>query len=182
MRLFCGLSLPYQVRRNIELMLEHLRPQADIGWSPSANLHVTTKFIGEWPEEQLPQLVDQLKEIPKVGEIPIEIRGLGWFPNPQQPRVFFAGVSAPPELERLHTTVDQALASIGVKGETKPYNAHLTLARIKDKRDLAALRQAVAALPSADFGKFAASKHLLFRSRLKPTGSEYSVISEFPLA
>lgn len=181
MRLFCGLALSYQVRRNIELLLEHLRPQASISWSPSANLHITTKFIGEWPEDDLPRLVEKLRELPPPGEMEVTVRGLGWFPNPHQPRVFFAGVAAPQELAMLHSDVDRTLATIGVKPGTKPYNPHLTLARIKDKPDLAALRRSVAELPSADFGKFTASKHLLFRSQLKPTGSVYSVISEFPL-
>jgi 2'-5' RNA ligase len=181
MRLFCGLALSYQVRRNIELLLEHLRPQASIGWSPAANLHVTTKFIGEWPDEDLPRLIEKLREVPQPREMELAVRGLGWFPNPHQPRVFFAGVSAPPALATLHGDVDRTLSTIGVRPETKPYNPHLTLARIKDKADLSALRRAVAELPSAEFGKFTASKHLLFRSQLKPTGSVYSVISEFPL-
>ena len=176
MRLFCGLSLAYEVRRNLELLLEHLRPQAKLQWSPPDNLHITTKFIGEWADERVNEVRDALASIPAPGAIQIAIRGLGWFP-----RVLFAGVDAPRQLQDLHAAADEKLAAIGVKAESKPYHPHLTLARIKSPDGLAPLRQAIAGLPSADFGAFTAAKHLLYRSKLTPAGSQYSVIAEFPL-
>lgn len=182
MRLFCGLSLAYEVRRNVELLLEHLRPQADIQWSPPENLHITTKFIGEWPEDRVEEIRAALAEIPPPGAMKIAVRGLGWFPNPHSPRVLFAGIEAPRALHELHAAADTRLASAGVKPESKPYHPHLTLARVKTPSGLARLRQAIAALPSADFGAFTAQKHLLYRSRLTPSGSQYSVIGEFPLS
>lgn len=182
MRLFCGLSLAYEVRRNIELLLQHLRPQADIPWSPPDNLHITTKFVGEWPDDRVDEVRSALGGIPTHGAMKIAIRGLGWFPNPHSPRVLFAGVDGPPALHDLHTAVDSRLATIGVKAESKPYHPHLTLARIKSHGGLAPLRQAIAGLPLADFGTFTAEKHLLYRSRLTSSGSQYSVIAEFPLS
>lgn len=182
MRLFCGLSLAYEVRRNLELLLEHLRPQADIRWSPPDNLHITTKFIGEWPDDRVEEIRQALRGIPAPGPMQIGIRGIGWFPNPHSPRVLFAGVDAPQALQDLHAAADSRLAAIGVKAESKPYHPHLTLARIQTPSGLAALRQAIAGLPSADFGAFAAQKHLLYRSKLTPAGSQYSVIGEFPLS
>lgn len=181
MRLFCGLSLAYEVRRNIELLLEHLRPKSEIQWSPSENLHITTKFIGEWPDERLDEVRAAAAKVPPSGAIAVAVRGLGWFPNPHQPRVLFAGVDAPQQLHDLHAETDRALAAIGVKPESKPYHPHLTLARIKNAGDLAPLRQAIAGLPSADFGTFTVTKHLLYRSKTSPGGSQYSVVGEFPL-
>jgi 2'-5' RNA ligase len=182
MRLFCGLSLAYEVRRNLELLLQHLRPQADLHWTPPDNLHITTKFIGEWPDDRADEIREALAAIPATGAIPIAIRGFGWFPNPHSPRALFAGVDAPETLQQLHAAADVRLASLGVKPESRPYHPHLTLARIKKFGGLAPLRQAIAGLPSADFGTFSATKHLLFRSKLTPSGSQYSVIAEFPLS
>jgi 2'-5' RNA ligase len=182
MRLFCGFSLAYEVRRNLELLLEYLRPQADIQWSPPDNLHITTKFIGDWADDRVDEVREALAGIPAPGPMRIAIRGLGWFPNPHAPRVLFAGVEAPPELLGLHAAADVRLAAIGVKAESKPYHPHLTLARVKSPGGLAPLRQAIAGLPAADFGGFTAEKHLLYRSRLTPAGSKYSVIAEFPLS
>src|SRR5579884_2491547 len=51
MRLFTGLDLPAEIVGNLKSLLRRLQPEAPINWSPPENLHVTTKFIGEWPEE-----------------------------------------------------------------------------------------------------------------------------------
>src|SRR5689334_5427109 len=100
MRLFVGLDLPAEVVRNLEGLLDQLRPTARIQWSPPANLHVTTKFIGEWPEARLPDLIAALDTVPSQPAISVEIRGVGFFPNPHSPRVFWCGIEAP-DLEKL---------------------------------------------------------------------------------
>ncbi|MEI9974190.1 MAG: 2'-5' RNA ligase family protein [Ignavibacteriota bacterium] len=56
MRLFTALDLPGEVVKNLESFVARLKPSARIQWSPPANLHVTTKFIGEWPEARLGEL------------------------------------------------------------------------------------------------------------------------------
>jgi len=180
MRLFCGLSLAYEVRRNLELLFEHLHPLAALHWSPPNNWHVTTKFIGEWPDERVGQIKEILAGLPAAA-VPVHVGGLGWFPNPHQPRVFYVGVEPTPELTALARDTDRALARIGVAAETKPYQPHITLARIKGAPDLSALRRSVAALPSSDCGRYRAVRHLLYRSRTSPEGSVYSVEAEFPL-
>ena len=102
MRLFTGIDVPYQMRRNLELLLELLKPKARIAWSPLANLHVTTKFVGEWPEERLGELKEALRGVAApAGKMKIGIRGLGWFPNPHHPRVLYVAVQAGPELAEL---------------------------------------------------------------------------------
>lgn len=178
MRLFTGLSLPFEVRRNLELLLEHLKPLADIHWSPPDNLHVTTKFIGEWPEERLAELKSELVAMPKPAPFRLSVSGMGWFPNPHHPRVFFAGVQAPPALLELAQATD---AAVPVEPEKKDYHPHLTLARIKAPVDLAALRRAIAGLPSTDFGFVDVKKFNLYRSEPGERGSRYSVLAEFPL-
>jgi len=53
MRLFTGLELPDDVAGNLAELIRRLKPAARIHWSPPENLHVTTKFVGEWPEARL---------------------------------------------------------------------------------------------------------------------------------
>ncbi len=182
MRVFCGISLSYEVRRNVELLLQHLHGQASIAWSPIENLHITTKFVGEWPDDRLDELRAALEPLAPPAPA-IHVAGLGWFPNPHQPRLFFAGVTPVPELLELAQQTDAALGRIGVPTESKPYQPHLTLARIKPgSGDLSGLRRAIAQLPSADFGRFLATRHLLYESRPGPTASRYAVVAEFPFS
>jgi 2'-5' RNA ligase len=180
MRLFTGLDLPGEVVRNLDALLEQLRPKARIQWSPPANLHVTTKFIGEWPEERLSELKNGLSSLASRPAISIQIHRLGFFPNPHSPRVFHTGVDAP-GLEALAKDTDRATAALGIESEKRAYSPHLTLARIKEKLNLQPLREAIAALPSQDFGRFEADRFFLYQSKLRPTGSVYTKLAEFPL-
>lgn len=181
MRLFIGLDLSPEVVRALEALLDRLRPAARLKWSLPANLHITTRFIGEWPAERLPDLRSALGGIPSRPPIPIHIRNLGFFPNPHSPRVFWAGVEAAPELAALASETDSVLAPLGLKPEGRPFSPHLTLARIKEPVPLQKLRETIAALPSLDFGSFIADRFFLYQSRLGPAGSVYTKLAEFPL-
>ena len=180
MRLFTGLDLPAEVVRNLEKLLEELRPTAHIQWSPPANLHITTKFIGEWPEERLDELKSALAGVPGRAGIPLHIHKVGFFPNPHSPRIFWCGIEAP-GLAELAADTDRATAALGVESEKRAYSPHLTLARIKETVDLQPLREKIAARASLDFGSFAAAAFFLYRSQLRPTGSVYTKLAEFPL-
>lgn len=180
MRLFTGIELPAEIKTRLTRLLDALRPTARIKWSAVGNLHVTTKFIGEWPDERLDELVAALLSLPSRELIHIAVRNLGWFPNPNSPRVFWAGVNAGPGLAELARETERNLERLGVPVEGRPFSPHLTLARIKDPVSLAPLRSAVETLANPDFGQFTADRFFLYRSTLKPTGSEYQKIAEFP--
>jgi len=182
MRLFTAIDLPDAVCDNLIALLERLKPTVRIKWSPPSNLHITTKFIGEWPEERLPELKQALGGLASRQAIPVQIRNVGFYPNPHSPRVFFAGIEAPPELAGLAGEIDQALERIGVAAEKRPYSPHLTLARIKEPVPLQKLRQAIADLDSLEFGAFQADRFHLYQSRTSPAGSVYTKLSEFPLS
>jgi 2'-5' RNA ligase len=180
MRLFTGLDLSNDVLSNIEGLLNRLRPAADIRWSPAANLHITTKFIGQWPEERLDELKAALAAVPKRGVLPVRIRRVGFFPNPHAPRAFWCGIEAP-GLAELAADTGAACASLGIARENRPYSPHLTLARIKDRVPMQPLREAIAALPALEFGAFDAASFFLYHSRPGPGGSVYTKLAEFPL-
>jgi 2'-5' RNA ligase len=179
MRLFTAIDLPEGVVAALSRLIDRLRPTARIRWSPPENLHITTKFIGEWPEGRLGELTAVLRALPRYEPPRIEVRGLGFFPNPHAPRVFWAAVHAPPALGELAHETDRALAGLGIPAEKRPFSPHLTLARIKEPVPLAALRQTIAALPEADFGAFTADRFYLYQSTLNPSGSVYTRLSDY---
>lgn len=181
MRLFTAIDLPEDVRDRLAALIGRLRPSARLKWSVATNLHITTKFIGEWPADRLPELVAALRGVPDRAPVDIAIRGLGWFPNPRAPRVFWAGVEAGPALEGLARGTDQALAGLGIAREDRPFSPHLTLARIKEPVPLDRLRDAISSLQSVEFGQFTADRFCLYESRLHPSGSVYSKLQEFSL-
>jgi 2'-5' RNA ligase len=180
MRLFTGIDLSEEIRERLERLLMHLRPAAHLKWSPVYNLHLTLKFIGEWPEQKLPQLAEALRSIPPRAPIVAEVKGLGWYPNAHHPRVFWVGVQAGDALLNLVQDVEEALAPLGVAKEDRNFSAHLTLARIKEPVPLQALRTCIAQLESLEFGSFTPDRFYLYRSQPGSAGSIYTKLSEFP--
>jgi RNA 2',3'-cyclic 3'-phosphodiesterase len=180
MRLFTGIDVPYQMRRNLELLLELLKPKARIAWSPLGNLHVTTKFIGEWPDERVDELKHTLRGVPVPAKCKVGIRGLGWFPNPHNPRVLYAAVQTAPELAALAHATAEACAALGLEPERREFQPHLTLARIREPQPLAELKQAIAQLPNDDFGGWTADAFHLYHSQLRPGGSIYTKLESYP--
>jgi RNA 2',3'-cyclic 3'-phosphodiesterase len=181
-RLFTAIDLAPEVITNLEHLLEDLRPAAHINWSPPGNLHLTTKFIGEWPEERLAEVTAKLAGLPSRAPIEIAVEKLGFFPNPHSPRVFWAGVHAVDGLAQLAAETEEGLATLGIAKESRAFSPHLTLARIKTPGRLTRLLQAVAKLPSLDFGSFTADRFYLYQSRPGPAGSVYTKLAEFPLS
>jgi RNA 2',3'-cyclic 3'-phosphodiesterase len=181
MRLFTAIDLPEEVIHNLEHLLDKLRPTAKINWSPPANLHITTKFIGEWPEARLEELQAALGGVDQRPAITVDIRKLGFFPNARSPRVFWCGVEAP-GLEDLAAGIEEAAATLGIPKENRAYSPHLTLARIKERIDPKKLNEAISGLPSVEFGRFSVDRFFLYLSKLRRSGSVYTKLREFPFS
>ena len=177
MRLFTALDIPEEIRGRLVALVGELRPAGRLRWSRPENLHVTTKFIGEWPPAELPRLTAALRAVPRAGAIDVAVRGLAWFPNPHHPRVLFAGIAAGPELAELHRATDEACFAAGIPKELKKYSPHLTLARVDAGEGVAGVRAKIAALPAAEFGSFRAATFGLYESAM----GTYTLLEEFPL-
>ncbi len=174
MRLFTAIDLPAEMLERIGEFLARLRPLANLRWTPVENLHITTKFIGEWPEARLEEMKTALGRVPGPGPVAIAIRGVGWFPNTRHPRVFWAGIEAGEPLAVLARATEQALSKLGVPVETRDYSPHLTLARLKEK---VRIDDVAAAAGNPDFGTFQVSSFFLYLS----LNGKYSKLAEFAL-
>jgi 2'-5' RNA ligase len=173
MRLFTAIDLPVEMLEKLGAFLARLRPLANLRWTEVENLHITTKFIGEWPEDRVDAIKTALREVTIEDKISISVRGVGSFPDAQRPRVFWAGVEGGNALLKLAQSTEQALATLGVPVETRTYSPHLTLARVKVSTHLPDVIQAAG---NPDFGAFQAASFLLYLS----ANGEYSKLAEFP--
>jgi 2'-5' RNA ligase len=171
MRLFTGLDLPVHVAAAIEKLLETLRPMARVRWTPVENLHVTTKFIGDWPEGRLGEMKAALSTVPGRAPISVTIRGLEL-----KPRLFWVKVHSP-ALADLARDIDGAVEKLGIAAEQRAFNPHLTLARINKP-----VRLDIADFASTYVGSFEADRFFLYLSKPGPGGSVYNKLAEFPFA
>jgi 2'-5' RNA ligase len=144
-------------------------------WVARENIHVTLKFLGETPEEIVPELVEVVTGA-CAGTAPFDIvlGGLGGFPDLHRPRVlFYEMTTGARELVALAGAIDAALSEgLGIPREDRPFKAHATVARVKSAiaPELAAR---LAKAPPVERGAQRIEKVTLMESELRPQGAAY---------
>ena len=90
------------------------------------NWHVTTAFIGNFPEADIPALLSRAAEIPFE---PFRLRfdRVEFWPRPKVASLVVATV--PPELQRLVDAQNALLAEFRVAVEDRAYRPHITVMR-----------------------------------------------------
>jgi 2'-5' RNA ligase len=133
LRLFLAINLSLDVRRNACVAVAPLREIAPhLAWVAEPRLHLTLKFLGEQPEDRVPQIRDALAAIAaQHRELAMSLGGISAFPNFRRARVLWMSVAPEPRLELLHHEVELSCESLGFEIDGRPYRPHVTLARMK---------------------------------------------------
>lgn len=148
---------------------------------PPEQWHVTLTFLGDTAESLIPRLVSIMTGIAATERVQtVSIRGLGAFPTLARPTVLWAGFSDAVVLIRIATQLGEQCAALGFSRETRPFQPHLTLARVKS-RPSESLTDFIRSNPELDLGQVKISVLELFRSDLTRTGPVYTVIASTPL-
>jgi RNA 2',3'-cyclic 3'-phosphodiesterase len=183
MRLFVALEIPAAIREKLAELLRGLRavsPQTR--WVRSDNLHVTLKFIGEVPETKLAAIRTALALVRSDHFVRLDFRGLGFFPDEKNPRVFWSGIEASPNLKVLAADIEKAMETIGIPKEQRLFSPHLTLGRFEPQQLTDKLRATIQENVSRDFGSVRTNQFHLIESKLKPSGAEYTTLESFPFS
>jgi 2'-5' RNA ligase len=164
-------------------MQRRIGPSSRARWVDPAHLHLTVRFVGHVEASQATAVLAALRPPLSYAPFDIELGECGVFPPGARPRVIWIGLaSGLSSLRLLHEEFDRRLLPLGYESESRPYNAHLTLARVKDASGsfAAAIREAVRAVrPSPARCHVAAAT--VFESRLSPRGAAYSRLFDVPL-
>jgi RNA 2',3'-cyclic 3'-phosphodiesterase len=185
MRLFIAVNLSPEARNAIQSSIDEF-PVKNPPWrwvSPD-NWHLTLKFLGETETARLNTLFAGLDEVRRQHTVfTMTLGAFGGFPNLRNPRVLFYDVErGAPELRQLANDVDGAVEqALGLARETRAYQAHATIARVKDplSPEIAARFGRVSPLTEA---VTRVDSFELMESRLARTGATYSVVKEFALS
>jgi RNA 2',3'-cyclic 3'-phosphodiesterase len=181
MRLFTAVDLPEEMVLRLERLISALRPEALINWSPLDNLHITTKFIGQWDDARLEELDAALSSLAARPSFEVELKNLGWFPNARAPRIFWIGVHGE-ALNQLARDTEEKLVPLGIARESREFSPHLTLARIKTPVPLQRLHVRIDDMQPATLGHFPASQFALYRSDPGSNASIYRKLREYRFA
>jgi RNA 2',3'-cyclic 3'-phosphodiesterase len=177
-RLFIAAELPLLHRSWLETIIGKLKTSPNISrlrWQTPEQWHVTLKFLGDCPDHQLGAIEAVLKEGARdISAFRLSLDQLGTFRGPRGGVLFVDVAQGRDELALLANHFQETMVPLGFKKETRPFRAHVTLARSRDKKLLPLKNNApTSGCPDAFVDRVA-----LYQSHLSSTGSRYEKKAE----
>ena len=172
-RTFIALPIPENLKEALRDAISRLRrTNSGVKWVRPESVHITLKFLGNIKEELVEPVSQELDNIALIyPELELKLSGLGVFPNMRRPRVIWVGLGGDIALlGELADAIDKACAKIGIQPEKRPFNAHITLGRLK-----------VPSMIDLDIDlmeeSYRAKEIVFYKSELLPTGARYTILN-----
>jgi 2'-5' RNA ligase len=189
-RAFIAIELPEAILAELDQIEARLKPQMPhdaIRWVKADSIHLTLKFLGQVPSDQLAMITSSLRgAVAAHAPFVLEVKAAGCFPSTHRPRVVWVGVEEDGHrLHALQRAVENAIAPLGYPTEIRDFTPHLTLGRLaRDVRpaDQKRIGDVVQTAGVGSLGKWEVRQVALIKSDLKPSGAEYTVLTQAPLA
>ena len=183
LRLFVAIETIPEIRDQLAEVQNVLRAtQADVRWEAKERLHVTLKFLGATETATVEPLTRDLRAACATITSPmIRYKDLGLFSSRGTPRIVWAGVDdIGGGVEKLSQKIEEAAERHGFARELRRFHPHITLGRIKGRKNL---RTLLSSIETITLGSQPVELHeiLLMKSELRPNGSIYSTVASFPL-
>ena len=179
LRLFVAVEVPAEAKAVVAAAIEPLRRDFPAArWAPEENWHVTMKFLGATYPRLVTWVQGSLDEAAAgIAAFRTRIVGVGAFPSARRARVVWAGLDdRSGRLAGLALAIDAVLAA-EFRPETRPFRAHLTVARSDPPLELP---DTFGAAP-LESEPFRVGRIVLFRSHLGRPAPRYEALREFRL-
>ena len=180
LRAFIAVDLPLEIRQDIQFATSNLRRDTGsiIRWVAVENMHLTLKFLGEVPSENMEVLAQLIHtQADSFNSFDIHLSGIGSFPGPKRPRVIYIGIQAPAALEAFQRQVESATRRLGYKPEERAFAPHLTIGRVRQHVSADEQQKISRALEEStidSLGTARVNSVHLYQSDLKPNGPIYT--------
>lgn len=185
MRTFIAMDLDQDIRERLaEVQNRFDAPQQRINWVHADQLHVTLKFLGEAPHEDINKVCTLVAEASaRVPAFDFEVRGVAAVPpRAGALRMLWAGVADETGLlSVLHDELDKALSGLNFRQDQRGFVPHITLARIKLVSRPGLVRATAGELAETSFGIQHAAHAVVYASHLTPAGPIYAPLARAPL-
>ena len=184
-RLFIAIELSLNIRSRLETLQKELKKSgADAKWVEPENIHLTLKFLGNVETKKNKDIMETLNKIcAQRKRFTATLDQLGAFPSLNSARVVWAGLNDKTDtLENIAEILDEALSQLKFEKETRKFQTHVTLARIRSARNRVALIQKIKeANQNFKTEDFSIDNITLFESRLSPHGPTYAIVHQAKL-
>lgn len=184
MRTFIAIDLDRSIKSNLSALIQRINTgSAKIRWVKPEGMHLTLKFLGDIPEDRVHEIQKALSGLAKdYTRFPLTLKGTGTFPPPPGiARVIWIGIVEHELLKNLQSRIENELHKIHFPKEKRTFHPHLTLGRVKNPRNIGPILEGLDHHAQDEFGTMDVNRFILFKSTLRPTGAEYTALSEFDL-
>ncbi|HYM16414.1 MAG TPA: RNA 2',3'-cyclic phosphodiesterase [Dehalococcoidia bacterium] len=189
LRLFVAIELPWDVRRAVVDTMETLKRGAGekaLRWVRPEGIHLTLAFLGATEQARVPAITRALGDgVRSADPFPLTPLGVGSFGGRGRLRVVWIGVGGDGgALSDLAELVAAALAPLGYPRDARAFNAHLTLARVRDGAppdDLSRIHDLLMSFDPTPAPSFTVDRVSLMQSLLGPGGAAYRQLATAPL-
>ncbi len=187
-RSFIAVELPDELKLELTQLEARLKlgQQPWVKWVDPYSLHLTLKFLGSIAADRIGEITRAMEAaVQGIPPFHLEVKDLGVFPNLRRVQVAWVGIDGEVDkLGQLQQRIESHLARLDFATESRPFTAHLTLARLRNQAS-SDERQRFGQLIAGT--KFEAAYAIevdainLMRSQLTREGAIYSRISSVEL-
>jgi RNA 2',3'-cyclic 3'-phosphodiesterase len=187
-RVFVAVPLPEPAREDVAALVDAVRSAADpdvrdVRWVRMDGLHLTLRFIGPVGADRIGPIARAVEEAAAtIDAFDVTIDGAGAFPSPTRPRTIWLDVTdGAPELAGAAGAVEDALAATGLERSSRPFRAHLTVARSDGIRAGPAVARRFIDAAARRRTAFRATELVLFETRSGGGPARYAPLHTAPL-
>ena len=126
MRLFIAINFDEDIRGKILKVQKGLREKGRGRFTSPENLHLTLAFLGEVPEERIPEIKSIMDSL-SVPEIKLYFSHVGCFRRNSE--LWWIGAEDNRSLSKLQMELIRNLKNAGFSPDVKKFRPHITLAR-----------------------------------------------------
>jgi 2'-5' RNA ligase len=174
-RTFVAVEIPEEIRRRATSLIERLRVgPAKVRWTDVGTIHWTMNFLGDVPDTEIPAICAEVAAAAKpFRPFDVEVHGVGAFPGTGRPRTVWLGAGEGREaMKYLHAALERHLETLGFRPESRRFQPHLTLGRVRDSSiGLSELADAIRSHAEFVAGTMTVDEVVVFSSRLERTGA-----------
>ena len=172
-RAFFGLPVPEPQREVLAQFIAACAQLApEVRWTPKENLHLTIRFVGNVERAVVEAVADSLAQRP-LAAFEMELGNVGTFGRGRAARVVWLGLRAGADAAvALVVQVEEECLRAGLPPESRPYQAHLTLARARSR--IGARLPELPGMPHIE--PWRADRLVLYSSRLTKAGAVYEAM------
>ena len=176
-RTFVAVDIDAAPRRAAAKLIAKLAAApVDANWVQPQNLHLTLKFLGDVPLKEIARICQTVqKAAEEVPPFELSIGGTGAFPTSSRPRTVWIGsLSGQESMAALHKHLEARLAKLGFRKDSRRFQAHLTIARVRrGGPGLPELARLIEENAQCEIGKTIVREAVVYSSELSRQGPTY---------